>query len=77
MSQPIDQTPSPQHLRKVCDQLQSMYKADPNIIGVGIGPNLVGGKHQGVAVQVTVREKLCSSEDIKKMGSQPIFCFFF
>ena len=72
MSQPLDQVPSSEHLRRICDQLQSMYKDDPNIIGVGIGPNLVGGKHQGVAVQVTVRQKLCSSEDIEAIGSQSI-----
>jgi hypothetical protein len=46
---------------------------DPNLVGVGFGLKVVGGKPRLEAVlQYHVRTKLASQEEIRKMGSEPV-----
>lgn len=67
--QPIDAS----KLEALCDSERRRLTGDPNVLGVGFGPKIVGGKQvPGVAVRYAVRRKAEDEEAMQRLGTQPL-----
>jgi hypothetical protein len=67
------QHPDIQKLQAAVEKERTRLAADPNVVGVGFGPKIQGGKHvPGVALRYLVREKHADEDAIRKAKSEPL-----